>query len=242
MQETPFEQFIALVEVDQKINALNKSIKVLEQENAAQRHIDGSHQTALDKIKQKLHDERKEVDAKELEMKTLDSQEADKKKRLDTVANHKEYSSIKGEIDQLKKEQHILEDALIQAWNRLETAKKEVDVASAAYEQQHKKTLETIALNDQKISEIDTQVAALIDVRTEKEKTVPAEWLEKYAVMRARVPDPVVPVVDGNCSACFYKISAQDLQFLNRRKLVQCKDCFRLLYLPEAQGQNNTSS
>lgn len=235
MNETPFEQFIALVEVDQKINALNKSIHVLEQENSAQRQIDGSHQAALDKVKQKLHDERKEVDAKELEMKTLDIQEADKKKRLDTVANHKEYSSIKGEIDQLKKEQHILEDSLMQAWNRLETAKKEVDSAAASYEQNHKKSLEVIALNDQKISEINIQITALIADRHEKEKNVPAEWLEKYAVMRARVSDPVVPVVDGNCSACFYKISAQDLQFLNRRKLVQCKDCFRLLYLAEAQ-------
>ena len=49
----------------------------------------------LEKIKTKLHDMRKEVDAKELEMKMLDLQETDKKKRLDTVANHKEYQSIK---------------------------------------------------------------------------------------------------------------------------------------------------
>lgn len=235
MTQTPFEQFISLVEVDQKINVLNKSIKVLEQENITNKHVDEANRAALEKIKQKLHDMRKEVDVKELEMKTLDIQEADKKKRLETVANHKEYSSIKSEIDLLKKAQHALEDGLMQVWNQLETAKKESEAASQQYEQQHQKTQELIQQNNQKISEINQQVSALVLERTEKEKRVPTEWIEKYAVMRARVTDPVVPVVNGSCSACFYKISAQDMQFLTHRKLVQCKDCFRLLYLPEVQ-------
>jgi len=234
MNETPFEQFILLVQVDQEINTLNKSIKTLEKEIATNKHVDDANLALLEKTKQKLHDMRKEVDAKELEMKTLDLQEADKKKRLEHVANHREYQSLKAEIDQLKKSQHALEDGLMQAWNQLETAKKELDTAQAHYDQLSKATHEQMATNNQKITEINEHVTALIEDRNEKEKTVPAEWLEKYAVMRARVSDPVVPVVDGNCSACYYKISAQDLQFLSRRKLVQCKDCFRLLYLQEA--------
>ena len=236
MNETPFEQFIVLVQVDQKINALHKSIKTLEKENSALTQTDATNLAVLDKAKLKLHDVRKEVDAKELEMKTLDLQEADKKKRIEQVANHKEYQSIKAEIDVLKKAQHALEDGLMQAWNQLETAKKELDLAQEQYEKLSTTTHSQIAVNNQKNSEINEQINALLQERGAKEKTVPAEWLEKYAVMRARVSDPVVPVVDGNCSACFYKISAQDMQFLNRRKLVQCKDCFRLLYLPEAQG------
>jgi predicted nucleic acid-binding Zn-ribbon protein len=235
MTQTPFEQFISLVEVDQKINGLNKSIKALEKENAAHKQSEETNIAALEKIKQKLHDMRKEVDAKELEMKTLDSQEAEKKKRLETVGNHKEYSSIKAEIDQLKKAQHTLEDTLVQVWNQLETVKKEAENATQQYEQQHQKSQELIQHNDQKILEVNQQIAALTQERTEKEKAVPAEWIEKYGVMRARVTDPVVPVVNGSCSACFYKISAQDMQFLTHRRLVQCKDCFRLLYLPEVQ-------
>ncbi len=235
MDQTPFEQFISLVEVDQKINSLNKSIKAVEQENAANKQADEAHLAVLEKIKQKLHDMQKEVDSKELEMKTLDLQEADQKKKLETVANHKEYSSIKAEIDVLKKAQHTLEDGLMQAWNQLETARKELESANQQYEQQHQNSQEQIAASDTKISEIRSQISALMSERAEKEKSVPAEWLEKYAVMRARVSDPVVPVREGNCSACFYQISPQDMQFLARRKLVQCKDCFRLLYLPEAQ-------
>ena len=82
MTETPFEQFISLVEVDQKINGLNKSIKTLEQENAAHKQADEANLAALERIKQKLHDMRKEVDSKELEMKTFDLRRPIKKSAL----------------------------------------------------------------------------------------------------------------------------------------------------------------
>ncbi len=170
-------------------------------------------------------------------MKTLDLQETDKKNRLDRVANHKEYQSIKEEIDQLKKAQHALEDSLMAAWNHLETAKKEYEAAGQTADQKNKQLHEQIEANNQKIAQIRTETNQLVQERAQKETGVPAEWLEKYAIMRAKVTNPVVPVYDGNCSACFYKISAQDMQFLRHRKLVQCKDCFRLLYFEQAQQE-----
>src|SRR5262249_30655394 len=154
MTQTPFEQFISLVEVDQKINSLNKLIKSLEQENAVGKQADDANRAALEKIKQKVHDMQKEVDSKELEMKTLDLQEADQKKKLETVANHKEYSSIKAEIDVLKKAQHGLEEGLMQAWNQLESARKELEAANQQYEQQHQKSQEQMGNSDAKIAEI----------------------------------------------------------------------------------------
>lgn len=239
MNGTPFEKFIALVEVDQQINGLNAAIAILEQKNNENKKIIESSQEALTAVKNKLHDMRKEVDAKELEMKMLDQQEADKKKRLDAIANHKEYQLIKAEIDQLKKAQHDLEEGLMSAWNQLETTKKEFETAQQNFEQQNKTILDQIDTNNKKIAEIKVEVDRLIYDRVEKEQVIPAEWLEKYAVMRARVTDPVVPVQDGSCSACFYKIAVQDMQALKRRKLVQCKDCFRLLYLEGAHEQSS---
>ena len=241
MNETPFEQFIILVEVDQKINVLNKAVANLQQEIHKNTELDSINQQSLAKNKEALHAVRKEVDSKELEMKILDQQEAEKKLRLDHVANHKEYQVHKAEIDQLKKAQHALEDDLMIAWNRLETAKKEYDTAQALYEQQHtqieKKNLEYT----QKVFEINKEIDALKVQAKEHEKKVPAEWLEKYTLMRSKVTDPVVPVTNNNCSACVYNISAQDMQFLKRRKLAQCKDCFRLLYLPEVHQELNES-
>ncbi len=231
MNGTPFEQFIALVQVDQKINSLNALIASLEKNNKDNRAQEATAQHALELVKNKLHDMKKEVDSQELEMKILDQQEADKKYKIDHVANHKEYQLLKNEIDKIKIDQHNLEEGLMTAWNQLENARKESDAAQKAFQEQSASIHEAIKKNQEKIESIKQDVQTIIEERVQKEKGLPQEWLEKYAIMRARVSDPVVPVLDGNCSACFYKISVQDMQSLKHRKLIQCKDCFRLLYL-----------
>ena len=70
--------------------------------------------------------------------------------------------------------------------------------------------------------------------RPEKEKIVPEEWLEKYTIMKAQVSDPVVPITQETCSACFYALTNQDIICARRGRLLQCKGCYRLLYLLEA--------
>lgn len=242
MNETPFEQFIALVQVDQKINALNSSIQSFEKKNKENKQLEESHQQSLEKVKDKLHDMKKEVDSKELEMKILDQQEADKKNKLDHVSNHKEYQLIKAEIDILKQGQHNLEEDLMTAWNQLENAKKESEIAQKTFQEQSLSLQQESNKNLQEIEKLKEEIKILIDERLHKEKGLPEEWLEKYAIMRARVNDPVVPVFDGNCSACFYKISVQDMQFLKHRKLIQCKDCFRLLYLEGAHASGGQTA
>ena len=241
MNDTPFERFISLVQIDLKINALNQSNQALEKENQESMRIDESNHTVLEKVKHKLHDMRKEVDQKELEMKSLDLQEAEKKRRLEQVANHKEYQLLKAEIDQLKQAQHDLEEGLMAAWNQLENVKKEYDSALLDYEKQHKAAQEHIEENKKKSAQLHQEIQELTGQRVAQEAQVPAEWLDKYAIMRTKVTNPVVPVINGDCTACFYRASAQDMQFLRLRKLVQCKDCFRLLYLPQAQEASPSS-
>lgn len=241
MSQNPFEQFIMLVHVDQKINSLHAVIQSLQKENAATIEQDLENQRMLDAIKQKLHDAHKEVDAKELELKVIDQQETDKKGRLEGVANHKEYQSIKAEIDVLKNKQHGIESELLALWNRSESVKRELEAATKKYEQQAHELIQKREHNVQQVDLLHQELKVLMAQREEKEKHIPAEWLEKYALMRTRVADPVVPAVHEICTACFYKVSAQDLQLLKRRKLIQCKDCFRLLYLPEAQQQSDNT-
>ena len=58
-----------------------------------------------------------------------------------------------------------------------------------------------------------------------------------YERMKGRVYDPVVPMSQDSCSVCFYGLTPRDLQMLKQNGLLQCKDCFRLLYLEDAVQQ-----
>lgn len=104
-------------------------------------------------------------------------------------------------------------------------------------EKEHKKKLEEIHVLRQEVQrKIDVFQQELISkeqARDDKEKCVPDEWLEKYSMMRMRVADPVVPVLNTSCSACFYTVTEQGMQQLSRNQLLQCKECYRFLYLEQ---------
>ncbi len=77
------------------------------------------------------------------------------------------------------------------------------------------------------------EIVNLSAQRVEKEANVPAEWLEKYTMMRARVSDPVVEIFHQSCGACSHLITQQEIIRAKRGALLQCQNCFRLLYAPE---------
>lgn len=242
VNEHPFQAFIDLITLDQEIAQIEQSLLKIDHEIAAFIKLENEAQSYLDAQKKKVHDARKIVDRQELELRTLDTQEKQKKERLDNVTDHKQYQSIKTEIDALKLKQHTNEDLLMQAWNVLETAQKEYDTIEKDQPQKIAAFQQSIEQKNNEITTLELQLEQKNAERADKEKPVPAEWLEKYAVMRARVSDPVVPVQRGACSACFFTLTEQDLMSVRRRKLLQCKSCYRLLYSQELEKESASDS
>ena len=237
-QESPFNKFLDLIKLDQFIETIVRDNKKIGQEIALLTAQENEATKQLNTSKQKVHDAQKKVDVYELEMKSYDTQEQQKKQRLDLISNHKEYQSLKSEIDLIKKKQNDLEETLIQSWHMLEVAKKEYETIAHTT---HEVTTQIHIQLKEKHAELKTSLDKQYEqeaLRKEKEQGVPSEWLDKYLMMRARVADPVVPVVHGSCHACFYKISEQDMVLLRRNKLIQCKDCYRFLYIPTPATQS----
>ena len=64
------------------------------------------------------------------------------------------------------------------------------------------------------------------------EEEAPAEYMQEFRRSKESVPNPVVPVIENHCSACYSQITVHDLAMLRRHILVTCSECFRKLYLP----------
>jgi len=237
MSETPFHTFIELIKVDQAIVDFGHAIEKINQEIVELKSQEDTLSGVILKAKAEVHDAQKAVDRHELELKSLDQQEKQKKERLENLTDYKQYQSIKSEIDTLKSRQHEYEEILMTAWNKLEAMQKEYDKVQSEYPTKVDDIKAVIKQKETDIAALQAKLDEQKSQRGGKEKLVPAEWLEKYAVMRARVPDPVVPVAQGSCSACFYKITEQDLMMVRRRKLLQCKSCYRLLYSSELEKE-----
>src|SRR5438445_974093 len=132
------------------------------------------------------------------------------------------------------------EQLVLDAWSQLENAK------MTEKKKQHETTAQLQQLHEQReelnvnVARLRTDFAALVAERTAKEASVPAEWLEKYTMMRARVTDPVVEIFHQSCGACSQMITSQDFVRAKRGALIQCQKCYRLLYAPEIMEKHTS--
>lgn len=237
METTPFHAFIALIAFDQAVHALEGQLQNNEKESQQLKSQEQRLHDDLENSKRQWIEAKKGVDDKELEVKDLEQKETTKKKRIDTVTNHREYQSLKAELDTIKEKQQQLETEVLEAWHGLEITTKQHEAKKSDVASKVGQVHEAMAKAHVQHEELTKTIKDRLQERAALEKNVPAEWLEKYASMRSRVPDPVVPVINGHCSACVYKVSDQDMLMLSRNKLLQCKDCYRFLYLPSKQDQ-----
>ncbi|EKD48517.1 MAG: hypothetical protein ACD_64C00269G0002 [uncultured bacterium] len=246
MNEHPFTAFIDLISLDQQIRTIHQKITTLTQETETHLSEKKKIVDRLEQFKQHVHDLKKVVHEKELSIKAIDALEKQKKAQLDNFKSAKEYQPLKKEIDRLKQEQHDTEASLMAIWNKLEGAQKELDEQKASYSSKIEELHTAIAQQHDQIAQLQTELTRKKSERPSKEAGIPQEWLDKYTHMRMRVEDPVISLLDDNCSACYYTVANQELIRLKRRAIVQCKGCFRLLYMkeamnPESQQATDTS-
>lgn len=233
MNEHPFLQFINLVNFDQKIQSLENEKIVFENEISAIKKQEDSYMQDIEDMRNRIFQLKKQVDQQELEMKVLDQKEKDKKKHLEHLADYKDYQAIKSEIDTIQRLQYEQEKNVLDAWHQLENAQQSFDKKTAANTQQLELFGQKVSELGEKSADLANQSAELISQRQTMEQGVPAEWLEKYTMMRARVTDPVVEIFHQSCGACSQMITAQDMVRARHGALMQCQKCYRLLYAPE---------
>jgi predicted nucleic acid-binding Zn-ribbon protein len=235
MSENRFTFLLDLVSLDQEVGAAEKKraslLRDLEDAGRAKQALfDREHA-----LKQQVHDTRKNVDLLELDMKACDTRETQNKKQLDTIHSLKEYNGLRAELDAVHEEQQQVEQDLLVAWNKLEQAQLELQVYTKELPELVTTSEEKIASTITEEAELGVRLTELIAQRPSREQGVPPEWLEKYIMMRAQVPDPVVPLMDGACSVCFNHVTMQDVLRIQRGALMQCKGCYRLLYTLDMQ-------
>jgi predicted nucleic acid-binding Zn-ribbon protein len=241
MSQNPFKLFLSLVAFDNSLRELEETIKQVQGKKEELLQQKEQLASVVEKLKQQEHAMRKEVDMHELHMKELDQKERSKKHQLDDINTPKEYTVVKREIEAIQREQHDHEQTLMQVWNSLESVHK-------TFETKQEELAGAVTALDSQLAALDAQedqmenaYDAKMAERTQHLAGIPEEWLEKYRAMQYRVTDPVVPVQQGSCSACFYDITEQKLVALKRHALLQCEGCYRFLYIPE-KAENSEQS
>lgn len=231
MQNHAFQALINLVTFDQRVVLYRQTIAQLIMALQELQDKKDSILGRIDEAKSQVLQAQKEVHAQELAMKELDGRERLKKKQLENLSNYKEFQAIKVELESIQEKQQEQEKLVLNAWRSLESVQESLSALLPTVEQERVDIERAIEqkLHDLSVNEQECQV--LLEKRPALEVGVPAVWLEKYAVMREKVVNPVVSVENASCGACYYALTNQDVVQAKQGALIQCKGCYRLLFL-----------
>lgn len=234
MAELPLKALLALVALDQKIYETEQSVHERQKERAQadeqERHIIAE----LEQAKKAMQTARKEVDFCELEIKELTGKEKAKRSHLNETSKYKELQSLNTEIEHLNQRQQTVEDQLLHAWNTLDNKQKQYEMEQKLFDNRLQELQQLKEKKESEINALKNTIHQLQQERISSTQAIPEEWLEKYTAMRTKVKDPIVPLISDACGGCFYQIPNQEIIRLKRGALLQCKQCFRLIYMAES--------
>ena len=231
--EALWQKLLNLITIDKKQEKFSSQITLLENTVQEIKGLIPDLQTSIESLKQFATNAKKQVDAHELNAQDLKNKLDKKNKALDFVKNQKEYIAIEKEIKSISSQMEEMDDALVEAWNTLETTKKEQESKIPTITIQIEAQQKLISEKEAKILQIKQERSNLDLQRKEAVSALTPEWLTKYDRMKGRVIDPIVPVLNNSCSGCYYLVPTQDLARLKREAVLPCRSCYRLLYFDQ---------
>jgi predicted nucleic acid-binding Zn-ribbon protein len=189
----------------------------------------------LDAAKKSCQRMRMSSDEKELQLKEREGRIQDVRLKLNSATNNKEYQAFIEQIAADDQANSVLSDEILELLDKV--SDEQAKVATA--EENLNKGKEELAQANERVAssqaKLESELGRLETELTEAEKALPQEVLADYQrVAKAHGEETLAPVEENEiCGGCFQKITSQMVNELAMSKIVFCKTCGRLLYLPE---------
>ncbi len=230
MSHQSLKKFIDLITFDQQFISLQKKSQDIQKsivQHQEQIQQEKDKKTKAELKEQELH---KQLEQQEAFLQELQDKEQGLLKNIGKVSGSREYDAGIKELEHLHVLQASEEQKLLQIHNKINNLKKEIVAALEQSQEQIAKSEQAIELDQQNLELIDKELSLIDAARSEKVQGISSDWLELYEMMRGRVSDPVVALQQDSCSSCFHGLTPRDLQIVRQKGVVQCKDCYRILY------------
>ena len=173
-------------------------------------------------------------DAKQVQLKGGEDKVAELKIKLNAAASNREYQALLDQIAAINMTNSVLADEILEAFERIDDFKMTVDKATAASEAATRQAQATRQEVEKDRPLVETDIRRLQEELRQAEGLLPIDVREHYQrVVRAKGEDALAPIYGEICSGCNQRVLLNMLADLRMSKLVFCKSCGRLLYLPQ---------
>jgi hypothetical protein len=233
------EQLKQLQTVDGELHRLRRQLAQQPAELAQVQARVAAQEAKLKQAEDRMKSLQVSQKEKEVELQTREANVRKLQSQLFQLKTNKEYSAMQREIESIKADNSVLEEAILGAFDQIEQA-----VKARAQEQEALKGVQQKAAGER--AEIEKRTAAVQEQIAQLERArqgllpdVPKEALNVYErVLAIREGLALVPVVNDACGGCHRRLTPQVInQVYMKTVLVTCESCNRILYFDEAHSK-----
>lgn len=174
------------------------------------------------------------LDRKQLDLKSGEQKVLDLRVKLNGANSNREYQAFLEQIAAAEMAGSVLSDEILEGMEKIDQlhlATKEAEKNLASGKQEMEKAKQAVQSS---ADTIRSDVAQLESELAQAEKALPPDLKSDYErVVRSKGADSLAAADDGVCVGCGQQITLNMQNELRLSKLVFCKACGRLLYLPE---------
>jgi predicted nucleic acid-binding Zn-ribbon protein len=194
--------------------------------NAAEKAL-ADHQAALKAIKVAIHQD-------EVSLKANAEQIKKYKKDVDSITSKKEYDALNVEIAALEKRTSDLEDEALQKMSQSEELAAKTPELEQAVAQAKLELAKGQADQQEHLAGLQARLDEAKKLTAEKIEELPDEWKKTFRRLESTEGADALAALRGrSCSACYTDVTAQQLALINAGNINTCKNCGKILYVPE---------
>jgi predicted nucleic acid-binding Zn-ribbon protein len=174
------------------------------------------------------------TDQKQLQLKSAEAKILDLEGKLNACKTNREYQTLRDQIAADRMATKVLEDEILEALERIDALKPAVPAADAEIESAKKLLADAEAKVKAETGRLEAEVARIRGDLQATEKELADDVREKYdRVVKQRGADGMALVEGNSCGGCCHQITGNMLSDVMLGRMVACRSCGRLLYLPE---------
>jgi len=174
------------------------------------------------------------ADAKQGELRASEEKVRELESQLKTASSNREYQILKDQIAAKKVTNSLLDDEILERWDKLDQFKQKIVQAQAAVARAREK-VDAVRSEVQKNEPLIRGDIQRLEAELKQcEAALPATVRELYnRVVRHRGEDALAAVENEYCSGCHQHVPLNVCAEIKLSHPQFCKTCGRLLYIPE---------
>ncbi len=172
---------------------------------------------------------------KDLDLAALEENVRKAKSQLYSLKTNKEYHAKLSEIESLKANVSVAEEAILTLMEEIEKVEQELAAAKEKFAEEEKKFKEQQQTIEKEMNDLGREIEQLEGKKKIVKETIDKNLLSRYEyLVENRAGLGIAPVDSEVCAACHMGVTPQKLNEIKMYKEpVYCQSCLRILYLQE---------